>query len=257
MARVGASSVESESRTEAPSLSLILPAFNESGRLAESLERVRAYVCERPRSTEVIVVDDGSADGTADVAEAIAERQPCLRVVRLARNGGKGAAVRAGVRAARARELIAFLDADLTIPVELLDELVAQIEAGADIAIASRYVPGSLVRRPLLRRAMGRAFRVFVRALVPTGLQDTQCGGKCYRADLARDLFARQRIDGFAFDAEVLFLARRTGRSIAEVPFTLVQTRDTSIRLLKDTFSMLRDLARIRWRAMRGGYDRA
>lgn len=239
-----------------PSLSLVLPAYNEATRLPGSIAGVEAYLVRRRVAAEVIVVDDGSTDATALVAEHLAETRPWLRLVRWPRNRGKGAAVRRGVRESRATELIAFLDADLTIPIEILDALVGRVRSGADIAIASRYVPGSLVRRPLIRRLMGTTFRFFVQRIVPTGLQDTQCGGKCYRAAVARDLFQRSRIDGFAFDAEVLFLARRAGLRVVEVPFTLVQERDTSIHLLKDTLRMLADLVRIRVHAALGRYDR-
>lgn len=241
--------------TEArPSLSLILPAFNEAAALPGSIARIEAYLARLRMAAEVIVVDDGSRDATATVAEHLAETRSWLRLLRQPRNRGKGAAVRRGVREARASELVAFFDADLAIPVELLGDLIARVRSGADIAIASRFVSGSVVRRPLIRKAMGIGFRFFVRAIVPTGLADTQCGGKCYRAAVAGDLYARQLLDGFAFDAEVLYLARRAALRIVEVPFTLVQEHRTSIHLLKDTLRMLRDLVRIRVNAAQGRY---
>jgi dolichyl-phosphate beta-glucosyltransferase len=166
---------------------------------------------------------------------------------------GKGAAVRAGILAARG-DPVAFLDADLSIPVEVLDDLLRALDEGADIAVASRYVPGSTVRRPAVRLAMSHVYRGLVRAILPTGVRDTQCGGKAYTAEAARALFSCVTIDGFAFDAEVLFLARRRGYRIREVPLDLVQPRDTSIHLLRDAPAMVRDLALIRWRALRGGY---
>lgn len=149
---------------------------------------------------------------------------------------------------------IVFLDADLSIPVETVDRFLAAIGAGADIAIASRYVPGARVKRPLVRRVMGSGYRAFVRALVPTGVRDTQCGGKAYTAEAARDLFSRQRLEGFAFDAEVLYLARRAGYRVTEVPFTLDQGDETSIDLLADAPRMLLDLVRIRTNALRRLY---
>lgn len=149
---------------------------------------------------------------------------------------------------------IAFLDADLSIPVEVLGELVAALRDGADIAVASRYVPGSSVERPLLRRVMSHAYRWLVRLVVPTGLQDTQCGGKAYTAEAARALFSRQAVDGFAFDAEVLYAARQQGYRVSEVPFALVQPHHSSVHLLSDAPRMVRDLVRIRWRALRGKY---
>ena len=147
------------------------------------------------------------------------------------------------------------IDADLTIPVEIVDQFLEALASGADIAIASRYVPGSVVDRPWWRRVMGDVFRAFVQALVPTGIRDTQCGGKMYTAEAAKDLFARQRLDGFAFDAEVLFLARRSGYRIREIPFALRQRGETSIAFLADAPRMFRDLFLIRLIAMRGIYD--
>jgi dolichyl-phosphate beta-glucosyltransferase len=168
---------------------------------------------------------------------------------------GKGAAIRAGVDAATG-DPIAFLDADLTIPVEILDLFIDALDTGADIAIASRYMPGSVVERPWWRRLMGDVYRAFVHLLVPTDIRDTQCGGKMYTAEAAKDLFSRQRVDGFAFDAEVLFLARRAGYLVREIPFTLRQRNETSIDLLADAPRMLRDLLVIRLNAIRGRYGR-
>ncbi len=167
---------------------------------------------------------------------------------------GKGAAVRAGILAARG-DPIAFLDADLSIPVDLVRDLLEALTDGADIAVASRYVAGSTVLRPAVRLAMSHVFRWLVRALVPTGVSDTQCGGKAYTAEAARALFPLSTIDGFAFDAEVLFLARRSGYRIREVPLRLVQPTETSIHLLRDAPAMVRDLVLIRWRALTGRYD--
>jgi len=168
---------------------------------------------------------------------------------------GKGAAVRAGVMTARGDPVI-FLDADLTIPVEILDLFHHALATGADIAIASRYVPGSIVDRPWWRRMMGDVFRAAVHLVVPTDIRDTQCGGKMYTAEAARALFSRQRLDGFAFDAEVLFLARRAGYRVREIPFALHQRKDSRIDFLVDTPKMFRDLFRIRLNAMRGLYER-
>jgi dolichyl-phosphate beta-glucosyltransferase len=168
---------------------------------------------------------------------------------------GKGAAVRAGVEAATGDPIV-FLDADLTIPVEILDLFNGALETGADIAIASRYIAGSIVDRPWWRRVMGDVFRGVVHLLVPTDIRDTQCGGKMYTAEAAKHLFAKQRLDGFSFDAEVLFLARRAGYNVREIPFALRQHNDTRIDFLADTPKMLRDLFVIRLNAMRGLYGR-
>jgi dolichyl-phosphate beta-glucosyltransferase len=205
---------------------------------------------------EIIVADDGSTDDTrrvvGEAAQELGSGHLEVRYLPLPHRG-KGAAVRAGMLAARG-DPIAFLDADLSIPVEVIDDLVAALREGADIAVASRYVRGSTVRRPLLRRAMSNVYRWLVRAIVPTGVQDTQCGGKAYTAEAARALFHRQTLAGFAFDAEILFVARRQGYRVAEVPFTLVQPHGTSTHLLWDAPRMVRDLLLIRWRALRGAY---
>jgi len=175
-----------------------------------------------------------------------------FKVLRLPHRG-KGAAVRAGMDAATGDPIV-FLDADLTIPVEIIDVFIDAVDTGADIAIASRYVPGSIVDRPWWRRVMGDVFRAVVHLLVPTDIRDTQCGGKMYTAEAAKDLFGRQRLDGFAFDAEVLFLARRAGYTVREIPFALRQHGETRIDFLADTPKMLRDLFVIRLNAMRGLY---
>ncbi|MEK7284828.1 MAG: glycosyltransferase, partial [Chloroflexota bacterium] len=166
---------------------------------------------------------------------------------------GKGAAVRTGVLQASGDPIV-FLDADLTIPAEIVTEFLAALARGADIAVASRYVAGSRVHRPWWRSVMSGTFRVFARAVVPTGVQDTQCGAKAYRTEVARELFSRQRLDGFAFEVEVLFLARRAGYRIVEIPFTLRQQGPTSVDLLRDGVRMLGDTIRIRILAALGRY---
>lgn len=168
---------------------------------------------------------------------------------------GKGSAVRGGVQTARGDPIV-FLDADLTVPVDIVDRFLRALEDGADIAIASRYVTGSVVMRPWWRSLLGVVFRRCVHLLVPVNVRDTQCGGKAYTAEAARDLFAQARIDGFAFDAEVLFLAARAGYRVKEIPFTLVQDRATSIDLLADAPRMLRDLVLIRLNSLAGRYGR-
>jgi len=237
-------------------LSLILPAYNEARRVPASLLRCADHLSERGIHAEIIVVDDGSTDGTphayATTVEMVSTMNVTFRYVPIT-HAGKGAAVRAGVRAASGDPIV-FLDADLTIPVEILDRFLECLDAGADIAIASRFVRGSIEDRPWWRRLMSVTFRALVRAIVPTGVEDTQCGGKAYTAEAAHLLFGRQRLDGFAFDAEVLYIARQRGLRVVEVPFELHQRTDTTIDLIADAPRMLADLFRIRWNAARGAY---
>jgi len=237
-------------------LSLILPAYNEARRLPASLAACADYFRARGLEAEIIVADDGSTDATprvfAQAVSALSGAHLQLHLLQLPHRG-KGAAVRAGVRAAKGDPIV-FLDSDLTIPVDIIDAFVRALNEGADIAIASRYVTGSVVKRPWWRSLLGVAFRRCVHLLVPVDVKDTQCGGKAYTAEAASDLFARSRLDGFSFDAEVLFLARRAGYRVKEIPFTLVQDHVTSIDFVAQAPRMLRDLARIRINAMRGQY---
>ena len=237
-------------------LTLVLPAYNEARRIEESLGRCAEFFRDRDLTAEIILADDGSTDATADVFHRAKLTHGHLglafKVLRLPHRG-KGAAVRAGMEAASGDPIV-FLDADLTIPVEIIDVFIGALDTGADIAIASRYVAGSVVDRPWWRRVMGDVFRAVVHLLVPTNIRDTQCGGKMYTAEAAKDLFAKQRLNGFAFDAEVLFLARRAGYTVREIPFALRQHGETRIDFLADTPKMLRDLFVIRLNDARGLY---
>jgi len=225
--------------------------------LPASLATCAEFLMSRGIDAEIIVADDGSTDATpkafADAVASLPRKHLSYRYLGLPHRG-KGAAVRDGVRAAKG-DPVAFLDSDLTIPIEILDRFERALAEGADIVVASRYVPGSVVRRPWWRSLLGVVYRRCVHLIVPVDVSDTQCGGKMYTAEAARDLFLRSKLEGFTFDAEVLFLARRAGYRVKEIPFTLIQDRVTSISFLKETPKMLRDLFTIRWNAMRGRYD--
>ena len=169
-------------------------------------------------------------------------------------HAGKGSAVRAGVAAASGDPIV-FLDADLTIPLETIDAFMRALQDGADIAVASRYVPGSVVDRPWWRVVMGWVYRTAVHAIIPIDVNDTQCGGKMYTAEAAKDLFGRATLSGFAFDAEVLYIARRRGYRVVETPVEIHQRAHTSVSFLRDTPMMLRDLVVIRWNGVRGRYS--
>jgi dolichyl-phosphate beta-glucosyltransferase len=235
---------------------LILPAFNEARRLPASLARCAEFFRARGLAAEIIVADDGSTDGTpaayAGTVEGLSRAQLRYRYLDLA-HAGKGSAVRAGVAEAIGDPIV-LLDADLTIPVEPSDAFLNALAEGADIAVASRYVAGSVVDRPWWRVVMGWVFRTAVHAVVPIDVSDTQCGGQMSTAEAAKDLFRRSTLDGFAFDAEVLFIARRRGYRVVETPVEIHQRAHTSVSFLRDTPAMLRDLVRIRWNGLRGRY---
>ncbi len=235
-----------------PALSIVIPAYNEAKRLPQSLARVLEYLRRRGGTWEVLVVDDGSSDGTAERAREIGG--DAITVLSNPGNRGKGYAVRHGMLKARgARRLMT--DADLSTPIEEIERLEACLTDGCTVAIASRALPGSNieVRQPWYRENMGRVFNLLVRVLILPGLRDTQCGFKLFTAEAAQEAFAAARLDGFSFDVEALYIARRRGRRIAEVPVTWRNDEATHVGSLKGFLAFL-DLVRIRWNAWTGAY---
>ena len=233
-----------------PDLSVVIPAFNEAGRLPRTLERVSAFLRERSRSYEVLVADDGSTDGTAQKA-----RDAGATVLRDDRNRGKGHAVRRGMLAARGQRRL-MTDADLSTPIEELPGFLARMDEGFDVVIGSRALPGSTieVHQPWYRENMGRVYNLFVRALALPGLHDTQCGFKLWSARAAREAFSAARLDGFSFDVEALYLARKRGYRIAELPVTW--RNDAASRVgLGGGARAFPDLFRIRWNDWKGRYE--
>jgi dolichyl-phosphate beta-glucosyltransferase len=239
-----------------PDLSIVVPAYNEEARLAPTLRSYLDYCRRHYHSTELIVVDDGSLDGTSQVAEELAADHPEIRLIRLAQNQGKGFAVRSGVVNARGG-LILFADADGASPIEEVARLEQAIAAGADLAIGSRALPdaGVKVRARLHRRVIGRAFHRLVEVLTVRGIKDTQCGFKLFRGPVAHDLFSRMRMRGFSFDVELLMMARRRGYRVAEVPINWAHQPGSKVNLVTDSLRMARDLFVIRGHAIRGEYN--
>ena len=233
----------------APFLSVVIPAFNEAARLPQSLERIAAFLAGWGRSYEVIVVDDGSGDETARRA-----RDAGATVLQNEGNRGKGYSVRRGMIAARGAHRL-MTDADLSTPIEELDRLLRVQEQGLDVVIGSRALPDSNIeiRQPWYRENMGRVFNLMVRLLAVPGLHDTQCGFKLWSARAADDVFRAARLDGFSFDVEALFLARKRGYSIAELPVTWRNDAATRVGMLGG-FLAFPDLLRIRTNHWLGRY---
>jgi glycosyltransferase involved in cell wall biosynthesis len=236
-----------------PLLSLVVPAYNEEGRLPASLARVSDYLSSRGHPYEVIVVVNGSTDRTADVAEAAARSDSNVRVIQTARRG-KGHAVRLGVLGSRGGRVV-FCDADLSTPIEEVVGLADRLDDAYQVVIATREGLGSRrIGEPYLRHLMGRVFNGLVRALAVPGIQDTQCGFKAFTRTAARDIFGRQTIDGFGFDVELLYLARRRGYRVREVPVTWVYAASSRVDPLRDTVRMFADVLRVRLNGLRGRY---
>lgn len=227
-------------------LSVVIPAYNEASRLGTSLERTVAYLEERGGDYEVLVVDDGSADATARVAEGWAER--AVRVLRLPENRGKGAALRAGVTASRGDRVL-LSDADLSTPIEDLPRLEERL-GEADVVLGSRAVAESHLvhRQPLYRELMGKTFNLLVRLTAVGGLRDTQCGFKLLDGEVARSLFADMTVDRFAYDVELVWLARRRGHRVVEVGVTWADSPDSRVNPIPDSLRMLWDVVTLRWR---------
>jgi dolichyl-phosphate beta-glucosyltransferase len=240
-----------------PDLTIVIPAYNEEARLEPTLRAYLDYCRTTRRSAELIVVDDGSRDGTSQVVDHLTETYPELRLIRLAENRGKGYAVRSGVVNARGK-LILFADADGATPIAELDRLEQAIAEGADIAIGSRALDGTGVRvkARVYRRVIGRAFHLLVGSLTVRGIRDTQCGFKLFREPVAHELFSRMRMNGFSFDVEVLMMAQRSGHRITEVPVNWSHQPGSKVNLVLDSARMARDLFIIRGRYLRGEYAR-
>jgi len=239
------------------SVSIVIPAFNEERRLTATLTAVLDYVARRDgRFAEVVVVDDGSTDGTARLVREFSTKHAAVRLVENPGNRGKGYSVRHGVMEARG-EWILFSDADLSAPIEELDKLAAAArEAGASVAIGSRAMDRSLIQvhQSGFRETAGRVFNLCMRVLTGLSLRDTQCGFKLFEAGTAREVFGRQRLERFGFDVEVLFIARHLGYRMVEVPVRWSHSEGTKVNMFRDSLNMFLDLLRVRWNGLRGHY---
>jgi glycosyltransferase involved in cell wall biosynthesis len=243
-------------RATAPDLSIIIPAYNEESRLPATLERIVEYLSTSGREAEVLVVDDGSKDGTAAVAEYFRIKIPTLRVVANGVNRGKGFSVRHGMQEARGR-IALFTDADLSAPIEEAGKLIDALETH-DVAIGSRAMDRSLisVHESPFREFAGIIFNKIVRIILWLPFVDTQCGFKAFRRDRCGILFEQQRIERFGFDPELLYLARHHGLRSVEIPVRWGHSPATKVSMMRDSLQMFMDVFMIRWNSVKGRYPR-
>lgn len=242
--------------TTAPRLSLVIPAYNEELRLPETVRSVAAWVAAQPYAVEVLLVNNNSRDQTRTIGAAAAAEHSFLRLLDEPRQG-KGAAVRTGVLAARG-EFVFVADCDFSMPIEEIAKFLPPELSDFDVAIGSREAPGAQrYDEPPHRHLMGRVFNLLVKWIAVPGLEDTQCGFKCFRQAPARELFTRQTDDGWAFDVEILFLARRLGYRIVEVPIDWYYRPNSRVSPLKDAVRMTVEVLGIRWKGMTGRYGPA
>jgi dolichyl-phosphate beta-glucosyltransferase len=238
-------------------LTILIPAFNESKRLPSTLNRIQDYCGTSIHDTyEILVIDDGSTDQTAQLVREMGAQNPNLTVHRYAQNHGKGYALRTGMRLARGR-FVLFMDADLSTPIEEMQHFLPKLNDGAQVVIASRKSAGANItrRQPFLRETMGKTFTWLSNTILGLQFTDFTCGFKAFESAAGKDLFARQQIDGWAYDSEILFLAVQQGYRVQEVPVTWVNSADTKVRLLRDVFSSLKGLIQIRWYWATGRYS--
>lgn len=237
-------------------VSIIIPAYNEEKRIGPTLKKVIDYLGDRSLSGEIIVVDDGSRDATSAEAGRVLGTGEGRRLIRLERNRGKGAAVKAGVFAAHGRYVI-FTDADLSTPIETVDAALELLSAGRDVVIGSRTMKGSRItaRQTRLRDRLGKVFNLLVRIFFIGKYRDTQCGFKGFRLSVARDLFSRLGTQGFAFDVEILWWSRELGYCIAEFPVTWRNSRPSRVSMIGSSLGMLLELVRFKKRIDRMRLD--
>ncbi|MBM3925855.1 MAG: glycosyltransferase family 2 protein [SAR202 cluster bacterium] len=232
---------------------MIIPAYNEESRIGQTLELVTAYLRGQKYSWEVLVANDGSADGTAEIVKGVGSKWTRVRLLDL-RHGGKGWAVRNGMLQARGR--LRFLcDADLSMPIEHIERFMSEEGSRWDVVIGSREAPGARrIGEPWGRHLMGRIFNTLTRLLAAPGIKDTQCGFKLFKDYAAERLFSLQRLEGFGFDAEVLFLARKLGYSVGEVGIDWRYQTRSKVSPVRDSLRMVADLFNVRWAYRRGVY---
>jgi len=234
-------------------LSIIVPAYNEENRLPNSLPQIIQFVRNQDYAIEVVVVDDGSTDRTAEIVKEF-QKEATFISLKTVEHGGKGHAVKAGMMQAEG-EYLFLCDSDLSMPIEEVTKFLPPELDAYDVAIASREVDGAhRYNEPAYRHLMGRVFNQIVRLLAVHGIQDTQAGFKCFRRDAAHELFPLQTINGWGFDVEILFIAQRRGMQIVEVPINWYYADRSQVKPIQDTYNMLREVLKVRLNAWQGRY---
>lgn len=241
-----------------PSYSIVVPAFNESQRIAASLDQVLHFLAEQKWDAEVIVVNDGSRDDTAEIVRRYSAVYPAIHLIENPGNRGKGYSVRNGMMHATG-EFILFTDADLSSPIAEATKLLSALRNGADVAIGSRWLDPALMtqRQPLFRQIAGRVFNVLNRVILGLGFKDTQCGMKAFTGAAARQIFPRQRIERWGFDPEILFIARKLNYRTIEVGVAWAHDDRSKINPVVDGMKMFLEMLRIRWYSISGKYAHA
>ncbi len=231
-----------------PLVSVVIPAYNEAARLKPGLEQILQHLRATGLDCEIILVDDGSSDRTADVVHRYLNGTVPLRVLRQDPNQGKAAAVKRGLLAADGR-FVGYVDADMSTPFAEIDRFLQALADGADVAIGSRSMTGSdvQVHQPLHRAVAGKLFGAFTRLVLLPDIADSQCGFKFFRREVAQDLFTRQRLTGWAFDAELLYLARRLGYRLVQIPVRWINDPNSKVKMLTAGPKMVLDIMRLRW----------
>jgi dolichyl-phosphate beta-glucosyltransferase len=239
-----------------PELSIVIPAYNEETLITSTLECLQSYLSARPEPYEIIVVDDGSQDKTVEAVKQLQKNNLDLRLLVNPQNIGKGFSIQRGVLESRGQFII-FTDADLPYELDAITGFLRALRDGYDLAIGSRVLPGSEVRGvPALRYIAGQVFSWMVQAVLFSGLPDTQCGFKSFRAGAAKEIFRRLTIGGFGFDVEMLFIARKRNLTIQPVPVHMIEHRHRSrVRLVKDSFTMFANLFMVRRNDLQGKYN--
>lgn len=243
-------------KTSGESISVILPAYNEEDAIENTITNVHFFLSSTFNNFEIIVVNDGSSDKTAEIVNNMLDRIKGLKLLTNSRNRGKGYSVKEGMLSA-GYEYIMFSDGDLSTPMNEILKCMNYFTDGVDVVLGSRALRESNVMKPqgFLRRNMGRAFNLLIKIFLFRGVNDTQCGFKCFKKSAAKELFGLQRIDGFGFDIEIIYLAKKKGYRVVEVPVSWVNRGKSRVSIIKDSLIMFFDIFRIRFNDIRGHYD--